>query len=297
MKCQSRRSSLFMSNVAFVRCSGVSVSRNLFAAAAISSPATCAWPMVVKAKATSRMRTVGFMGSTQRECRIKANRKCGRGESRSKSLSTVATAMECTPADGFSKKAFPIRMERVDSVVPFMKRPGFLSVPAFVSKVLALTCKQCSLCPLGVVVVAVMSATAQMAHPQGLVINEFLAVNDTGLTDSDGVAADWIEIYNPGATTVSLLGWSLTDDPAQLRKWQFPATNLAANAYLLVFASGKNRTNAAADLHTNFQLEGDGEYLALMMPDGVTVASQFNPKFPRQRKDISFGLGADAGLH
>jgi hypothetical protein len=178
-----------------------------------------------------------------------------------------------------------------------MKLPGFLCVPALAATVLAVARVPCSPRYLGVIFFVGISGAAPMSHAQGVVINEFLAINEAGLTDSDGVTSDWIEIYNSGATTVSLLGWSLTDDASQLRKWQFPATNLAANAYLLVFASGKNRTNAGAELHTNFQLDGDGEYLALVMPDGVTVASQFNPKFPKQRKDISFGLGTDAGLH
>jgi len=40
-------------------------------------------------------------------------------------------------------------------------------------------------------------------------INEFLAVNNRGLTDKDGEEADWIEIYNPGAKAVPLGGWAL----------------------------------------------------------------------------------------
>jgi hypothetical protein len=151
--------------------------------------------------------------------------------------------------------------------------------------------------PLRIILFCVLISTAPRLQAQGLIINEFLAVNESGLTDSDGATSDWIEILNSGPTTVSLSGWFLTDNAAQLRKWQFPATNLSANGYLVVFASGKNRTTAGAELHTNFQLDGDGEYLALVMPDGVTVASQFTPKFPKQYKDISFGVGADSQLH
>src|SRR5436190_20104159 len=61
MKNQLARSSLLKSNVALARCSGWSESRNLLAAAAISSPATCARQRVAKANAQNEMSSVGFM--------------------------------------------------------------------------------------------------------------------------------------------------------------------------------------------------------------------------------------------
>ena len=126
-------------------------------------------------------------------------------------------------------------------------------------------------------------------------INEFLAVNNRGLTDGDGEATDWIEIYNPGAKAVSLDGWSLTDDAESLDKWRFPNVSLGPRKYLVVFASGKDRT-AGNELHTNFKLNGDGEYLALVQPDGSTAATEFSPEYPGQRENISFGAGAGGRL-
>jgi hypothetical protein len=122
------------------------------------------------------------------------------------------------------------------------------------------------------------------------VITEFLAENGGPLLDEDGDSSDWIEIFNPGTALVNLLDWSLTDDAANLTKWRFPATNLGPNCYLLVFASGKDRATNGAPLHTNFKLNAAGEYLALVQPDGVTIASEFAPLFPPQRKGVSFGL-------
>ncbi len=123
------------------------------------------------------------------------------------------------------------------------------------------------------------------------VITEFVAANMTGVTDSDGDASDWIEIYNPGASSVSLKDWYLTDDPAVLDKWSFPTMTLSGGSYRLVFASGKNRRDPAAELHTNFRLNGDGEYLALVRPDGSAVAQEFAPAFPPQKTDFSYGIG------
>ena len=123
-----------------------------------------------------------------------------------------------------------------------------------------------------------------------VVLSEFMAVNATGLLDEDGAASDWIELRNPGTNPVNLAGWRLTDDPDDFSKWIFPATNLPASGFLVVFASGKNRTNAGARLHTSFSLDADGEYLALIRPDGLTVASEFAPQFPSQYTDVSYGL-------
>src|SRR6266542_2963183 len=91
-------------------------------------------------------------------------------------------------------------------------------------------------------------------------INEFLAVNAGGWADADGDFPDWIELHNPDSNSVSLLHWSLTDDPARLRQWLFPDVVLPANGYLVVFASGKNRAVAGAELHTNFKLDRSEEH-------------------------------------
>ncbi|MFN0069770.1 MAG: lamin tail domain-containing protein, partial [Limisphaerales bacterium] len=130
------------------------------------------------------------------------------------------------------------------------------------------------------------------AGAQGPFIAEFLASNAAGLADENGDREDWIELHNPGAAAVDLGGWFLTDDPAALTKWRFPATNLPAGGHLVLFASTKNRTNAGSRLHTNFRLSADGEYLALVRPDGETVASQFAPEYPPQAPDTSFGVVA-----
>jgi hypothetical protein len=102
-------------------------------------------------------------------------------------------------------------------------------------------------------------------------INEVVADNTGGLQDEQGSFEDWIELHNPTAGDVTLTGWHLTDDRAQPSKWTFPATTLPAGGYLVVFASGKNRAVAGAELHTNFRLNRDGEYLALNGPTGRAI--------------------------
>src|SRR5687767_6948895 len=94
-------------------------------------------------------------------------------------------------------------------------------------------------------------------------ISEFLASNSNSIRDEDGEHEDWIEVFNSGPSAVNLLGWYLTDDPTQLRRWAFPSKTLDAGAYLVVFASDKDRRNPATNLHTNFKLSASPGYLAL----------------------------------
>ncbi len=125
---------------------------------------------------------------------------------------------------------------------------------------------------------------------QDLAITEFLARNGTNIVDEDGDHADWMEIRNLGEGAVHLEGWFLTDDFRNLTKWRFPAVEIEVGDCLVVFASGKDRAGEAGELHTNFQLDGDGEYLALIMPDGTTAAHEFAPAFPPQVEDVSYGI-------
>lgn len=124
--------------------------------------------------------------------------------------------------------------------------------------------------------------------PPGVVISEFMADNDKGIHDEDGDDSDWIELFNAGYVTADLAGWSLTTTTNHLAPWRFPAVSLLPQRYLVVFASGKNRTNSAAPLHTSFKLDKDGSYLALVNPEGKVV-SEFAPRYPAQRTDVSYG--------
>lgn len=122
-----------------------------------------------------------------------------------------------------------------------------------------------------------------------VLISEFMAGGGT-VQDENGDRPDWIEIWNASPQSVNLGGWHLTEDPAALRKWTFPATNLASGRFLVVFASGKDRAVAGAPLHTNFKLKRTGEYLALVEADGQTIACQYSPHYPEQFDGISYGL-------
>lgn len=119
-------------------------------------------------------------------------------------------------------------------------------------------------------------------------LSEFMAENKNTLADEDGQFSDWIEIYNPDPVPVNMAGYALTDHAFFPQKWIFPNIVIPSGGHLVVFASGKNRTDPGGPLHTNFSLEQDGEYLALVAPDFSKV-TEFSPGYPPQEEDKSYG--------
>lgn len=116
-----------------------------------------------------------------------------------------------------------------------------------------------------------------------------MASNNGGLQDKDGDFSDWIEITNPSSEPANLNGWYLTDSASNKTKWQLPNVSIPAGGTLVVFASSKNLQVPGQELHTNFALGAGGEYLGLILPDGVTPVSQYAPSFPAQTANVSYG--------
>ncbi len=125
-----------------------------------------------------------------------------------------------------------------------------------------------------------------------LIISEFMARNTATLVDQDGDLTDWIEIYNPGASSINLTGWSLTDELATPQKWVFPTMELVVGDRLVVFASGKNRRRAGGELHINFRLNAGGGYLGLIPPGGTVAEFEYAPAYPPQVENVSYGIGS-----
>lgn len=125
--------------------------------------------------------------------------------------------------------------------------------------------------------------------PVTVVLSEFVAANDSVLQDRDGDYSDWIELHNYGAEPVQLKGCFLTDESDIANKWAFPDLVMASGEYLVIFASGKDE-HSEIEFHTNFGLSAQGDFLALIGRDGQTVVDSFGSQFPKQRKDVSFGL-------
>ena len=123
---------------------------------------------------------------------------------------------------------------------------------------------------------------------RGLVINELMASNRTTLADEDGQFVDWIELHNRGVQTVDLYNVFLSDNVGRPLKWRFAkGTTIAPGAYLIVFASGKNRPGGdGLSPHTNFRLSAEGETVLLSDPYGQVIDSV---TFENLGRDVSWG--------
>ena len=139
-----------------------------------------------------------------------------------------------------------------------------------------------------IIILATLIVRAAAPASAAPLISEFMASNNSTIADQNGDYADWLEIYNPDSTPDNLGGWYLTNKADNLTKWQIPPVTLAPGAYLVVFCSSKNYTDPSQPLATNFNLPAAGGYVALVEPDGSTIASSYT--FPVQYPDVSYGV-------
>lgn len=111
---------------------------------------------------------------------------------------------------------------------------------------------------------------ASNCFSQDIVINELMAKNTTYAQDEAGQFDDYIELRNNSSTNYqNLKDWHLTDTLGIPDKWNFPdSTTIAPHGYLVLWA---DEDGGQGDLHTNFKLDGDGEELYLINPDGEIV--------------------------
>ncbi len=127
-----------------------------------------------------------------------------------------------------------------------------------------------------------------------LVINEFMANNNSTITDNAGEYDDWIELYNYGSNPVNIGGLYFTDDLSNPLKFQisdlYPdTTTIAAGGFLLLWADDDTEQGV---LHTNFKLSNNGEQIGIYY-------SQFSKidtlSYLEQFADTSYGLTWDGG--
>ena len=128
----------------------------------------------------------------------------------------------------------------------------------------------------------------------GVLVTEFMASNGGSWLDGDGNSSDWIELYNPTGSAVSLDGWYLTDktDLSERAKWPFPDVSIGAGQYMIVVASGQNvddHVDSRGYMHTNFTLKKEGESVLLIRPDRSTIEHGY-ANYPDQITDISYGF-------
>lgn len=109
-----------------------------------------------------------------------------------------------------------------------------------------------------------------------VVINEVCARNLSLVLDGRGKSSDYIELYNPSFTIVSLDGWYLTDEEELSERDRLSQMEIGPRSYLLLFADGSAGRSADEEsggtcYYLGFGLNEAGETLTLADDSGNTV--------------------------
>jgi hypothetical protein len=120
------------------------------------------------------------------------------------------------------------------------------------------------------VVVLVLLNLAPVVMAQHVVINEVMTANVSAVLDPDNTNfSEWVELYNPGAQSVNLSGYFLSDDRAVPLKWKIAYSYIISSKGFLVIWMDKLNTG----LHTNFRARSSREFILLSNSAGEAVDS------------------------
>lgn len=129
--------------------------------------------------------------------------------------------------------------------------------------------------------------TAFGASP--VVINEVCTKN-TKTAAPDGQFYDFIELYNPTQSAVSVGGYYISDDAANPKSYQIPSgTTVAANGFLVIYC-GIDETSGVQG--TPFGLSKSGETVVLADGNGTVMETL---EVPALNDDFSYGRVPDGG--
>lgn len=107
-----------------------------------------------------------------------------------------------------------------------------------------------------------------MSAQPGLVINEFMATNESTATDQYGGFEDWIEIYNNSNVAINLEGYFLSDKIGDPTQFVFPDTVIEPDSYIIVWC---DQGLFEPGLHTFFKLGADGDDILFSDSDTLTI--------------------------
>lgn len=130
---------------------------------------------------------------------------------------------------------------------------------------------------------------APLATSGQVLINEILADNSY-LDDAYGESDDWIELYNTTNNALTVGGLYLSDDIANLTKFQIPAgTVIAPNGVLPIWTD--DDADQLTGIHTNFKLSIAGE--SVILSNGTTPHDQVD--YFAQTTNVAYARCNDGG--
>lgn len=125
-------------------------------------------------------------------------------------------------------------------------------------------------------------------------INELMASNGSTLVDPDNPdrTPDWIELYNPTNSPVSVKGLAVTDDPARPTKHVITEElTIEANGFLILFADNAPQRGPR---HLDFALSAQGEFVGIYQLDVSGNATPIDEiEFPALGRDVAYARSVD----
>lgn len=115
-------------------------------------------------------------------------------------------------------------------------------------------------------------ANLYMIHAKNsVVINEICSDNFSIIQDSYGNYSDYIELFNPSNTEVSLAGYVLSDDESNLGKYTLGNISLGPREYLIIYMNGNTESEIKENLQAPFRLNSSGERILLLNNSGELI--------------------------
>lgn len=132
---------------------------------------------------------------------------------------------------------------------------------------------------IGIVALTIAAIAALMIMSKFIVKEQIIYINEVRSWDSDVrrdgyFGSDYIELYNASSDVVSLEGWYVSDDPADLTKCRISGVNIEPKGFVLLYANEKNNSGDSL----NFKLNPAGEKIYLSDAQGYLVDSIYVPE-------------------
>ena len=126
----------------------------------------------------------------------------------------------------------------------------------------------------------------------GVIVSEVLAAN--GEFRQSVPRHDWVELYNPGETTVKLDGLFLSTDAGKLQQWPFPrGASLRAGQRALVYCAGEGVSLSGRGTYINEAFTIDKSNGAVILSDGETIIDCVS--WEKQHGNVSYGRPTGQG--
>jgi len=118
-----------------------------------------------------------------------------------------------------------------------------------------------------------------------LKINEIMTNNVSAVLDDSYNYSMWVELYNPGLSSINQSVYYFTDDLKIPRKWRPASKYIAPGSFGMLWFERDERAG-----HASFKLDPDGGKLYMLNATVLVVDSVI---YPAQKRNVSYGRKTD----